>query len=1174
MTVKQNPPSLLLRIVAGSKVTGLTGSSQVTVVAVKWYGNAVLEVTYRDDKGQLASQLLYPEDEARLAVADGSLPWSFDGDANALRLVSEAYRIQLAHLFDPYLAVHISAIEPLPHQISAVYQEMLPRLPLRYLLADDPGAGKTIMTGLFLKELLLRGDLKRCLIVTPGNLAEQWQDELFRKFDLRFELLTNDRIESALSGNVFQEADLCIARLDKLSRNEDIQAKLRLTDWDLVVCDEAHKMSATLWGGEVKYTKRFQLGRLLSSITRHFLLLTATPHNGKEEDFQLFMSLIDPDRFEGVARSGSNTVDVSDVMRRLVKEELLKFDGTPLFPERRAYTVNYDLSPHEAALYGAVTDYVQAEFNRADKLNNERKTTVGFALTILQRRLASSPEAIWQSLRRRRERLENRLSEERLGKRALEYTLPTDDEYDDDDLTASEREEAEEKVADQASAASTISELEAEIRTLNKLERMAMDVRASGTDRKWDELSGLLQDQPEMQSGGVREKLIIFTEHRDTLRYLAAKIRSLLGSDEAVVIIHGALLRDERRKTEELFQQDPAVRVLVATDAAGEGINLQRAHLMVNYDLPWNPNRLEQRFGRIHRIGQTEVCHLWNLVAKETREGMVFQRLFEKLEQEREALGGKVFDILGKVTFDNRPLRELLLEAVRYGNDPAVRARLYEVVDHALDRSALQKLLADHALTEDTLGLTQVMHIREDMERMAARKLQPHFIESFFIEAFAGLGGTMRQREKGRYEITSVPNAVRNRDRQLFRREPVLSRYERICFDKAYAHAPGLALAALVAPGHGLLDATLDLVRERFADVLKRGAIFIDDNDFCQNVRLLFYIEVAIQDGTDLGLGQRIVSKRVHFVEISSDGATSHAGYAPYLDYRAAHAAELDAVRAFLPSQAWLTGSVEDIALGFAVSQIVPAYVAEVRAQRTRLIDKTIKAVKERLTAEIQYWDYRAADLKQKEAAGKTNAKLNSQLAARRAEELATRLSRRLDELASAKRISALPPLVVGGALVVPSGLLATLLGQSSDTALPDAQTRAAIERRAMQEVLDIEKSLGYLPRDTSHAKCGYDIESLVPRERRSADTSPLRFIEVKGRVTGASTVTVTKNEILTALNKPEEYILAIVEIDGAKASTVYLKRPFQERPDFAATSVNYDLADLMRSAEIILKRG
>lgn len=1160
-------------ITVGTSVVGVAGNAPVSVVAVKWYGNAVLEITFKDTHGQLASQLLYREDEERLNVGKYSLPWSFDADANLLRLSSEAYRINLAHIFDPYLAVHTSAIEPLPHQISAVYQEMLSRLPLRYILADDPGAGKTIMTGLFLKELLVRGDLKRCMIVSPGNLAEQWQDELYRKFNLRFEILTNDRIESAVTGNVFTEANLCIVRLDKLSRNEDIQEKLRVTDWDLIVCDEAHKMSATVWGGEVKYTKRFQLGRLLSSITRHFLLLTATPHNGKEEDFQLFMSLIDQDRFEGVARSGNQAVDVSDVMRRLVKEDLLKFDGTPLFPERRAYTVNYDLSPMEAKLYTAVTDYVQEEFNRADNLNNDRKNTVGFALTILQRRLASSPEAIYQSLKRRRERLEGRLAEERLGKRAVEYTVSAYDDYDDDDMPSAELEDTEEKVVDQASAAQTISELEAEIAILRRLERMANDVRQSGEDRKWDELSKLLQDDKNMHTNGLREKLIIFTEHRDTLRYLTDKIRSLLGNEEAVVTIHGGILRDERRKVEELFKQDKEVRILIATDAAGEGINLQRAHLMVNYDLPWNPNRLEQRFGRIHRIGQTEVCHLWNLVSRETREGMVFQRLFEKLEQEREALKGKVFDVLGKVTFENKPLRDLLIEAIRYGNDPDVRDRLNQVVDHSLNREELQKLLDEHALTEDAMDVHQVIAIREDMERMEAHKLQPHFIEAFFLEAFQRVGGKIRARENGRYEITSVPFAVRNRDMQIGFGEPVLSRYERVCFDKPYCNLQGLASAALIAPGHPLLEATIDLVRERNIDVLKRGAVFIDDNDFGTDARLLFYVEDSVQDGVIMPNGsKRIISKNIHFVEIKEDGTAVNAGYAPYLDYRAVKEDEQSAIRSFMTSQQWLQANVEDIVVGYAISQIIPAHVTDVRERKTKLVDKTAKAVKERLTAEIQYWDFRAADLKTKESAGKTNAKLNSQMASRRAEELEARMQKRLAELETEKLISAMPPVIVGGALVIPRGLLNKLIGRP-DTFAVDAVARCEIELAAMKTVMDIETSLGYIPIDVSAAKVGYDVESQIPQSKRDASGATLRFIEVKGRTAGADTVTVSKNEILTALNKTDEYILAIVEVDGTQTKTVYLKKPFCERPDFAATSVNYNIVELVNGAEIVLQQ-
>lgn len=1164
--------SKLEDITVGSKVNGLVNSETVQVIAVKWYGSAVLEVTFKTAQGLLASQLLYREDEERLKVQEGNLPWSFDADGDLMRLVSEAYRINLAHIFDPYLAVHTSAIEPLPHQISAVYQEMLPRLPLRYILADDPGAGKTIMTGLLLKELIIRGDLKRCLIVSPGSLSEQWQDELYSKFHLRFEILTNDRAETAVSGNVFSEMNFCIARLDKLARSDLLQEKLKAAEWDLIVVDEAHKMSATVWGGEVRYTKRFLLGRLLSGTTRHFLLLTATPHNGKEEDFHLFMSLIDPERFEGAARSSAQAVDVSDIMRRLVKEELLKFDGTPLFPERLAYTVNYDLSPMEAALYNEVTNYVQEEFNRADQLNNERKSTVGFALTILQRRLASSPEAIYQSLRRRRERLEHRLAEEKLGKRAEEFqaAFSFSEDYDEEDIPVSEMEDVEGNVADQASAATTISELEAEIRILKHLEQMANSVRASGEDRKWEELNKLLQDNSKMFSqDGQREKLIIFTEHRDTLRYLTDKIRVLFGHDESVVTIHGGMLRDERRKVEEMFRQDPQVRILIATDAAGEGINLQRAHLMVNYDLPWNPNRLEQRFGRIHRIGQTEVCHLWNLVSKETREGMVFQCLFNKLEEERAALGGKVFDILGKMTFDNKPLRDLLIEAVRYGNDPEVRERLWRVVDHSLDQDKLRKLLEERALTEDAMDVSGVMEIREEMERAEAHKLQPHFIEAFFLAAFKSVGGKIHRREQGRYEITSVPFAVRSRDMQIGFGESVLSRYERICFEKENCNVPGLIPAALVCPGHPLLEATIDLIRERNADVLKRGAIFVDESDYGTAPRLLFYLEDAIQDGVVLPNGsKRVISKHVHFVEMREDGSARNVGFAPYLDYRAAKEEETAAIRSYLESQRWLTVNVEDMATGYAISQIIPEHFREVKTRKHETLNKIAKAVKERMTAEIQYWDFRAADLKQKEAAGKGNPRLNSDNAHRRAEDLEARMQKRLAEIELEKNISAMPPIVVGGALVIPKGLLHRLTHTAQTVSFGQGD-RQTVEYAAMKAVMDIEKRLGYTPHDVSARKCGYDIESAVPAELR-ANHGCLRFIEVKGRRKGAMTVTVSKNEILTGLNKPEEYILAIVEVDGERTRTVYLKKPFRNTPDFTATSVNYDIMNLIGNAEIV----
>ncbi|MEP0959977.1 DEAD/DEAH box helicase [Microcoleus sp. FACHB-1515] len=682
----------------GTTVNGILPDRAFTIVDVTWSHADIVTLVYKDAGGNLGAELVMRDREPELEVVAAGSPWSFDGDGALLRLVSEAHRIRLAYLFDPVLAVHTSLVEPLPHQITAVYGEMLARQPLRFLLADDPGSGKTIMAGLLMRELLIRGDLHRCLVVCPGCLAVQWQDELFQKFHLPFEILTIDRIEAARTGNAFSEMPLMIARLDQLSRSDELQAKLAQTDWDLIVCDEAHKMSASFFGGEVQPTKRYRLGKQLSEITRHFLLMTATPHNGKEEDFQLFMALLDGDRFEGKFRDGVHTSDTSDLMRRLVKEDLLKFDGRPLFPERKAYTVGYQLSELEDLLHQRVTDYVRTEFNRADALeNNGRKGTVGFALTILRRRLASSPEAIYQSIRRRRDRLQKRLQEakrEATAEISFGQAIDLEDWNDDfEDLVPAEREATESEVLDQATAARTVTELQAEIDQLGDLEQLALRVRRSGRDKKWDELSKLLQKVELFDAQGQRRKLVIFTEHRDTLNYLADRVRILLGRSEAVVMIHGGLGREERKKAEQAFKQDVEVQVLLATDAAGEGINLQRAHLMVNYDLPWNPNRLEQRFGRIHRIGQTEVCHLWNLVAEATREGEVYLTLLKKLDLEQQALGGKVFDVLGKA-IAGAELRDLLIQAIRYGDRLDVRDRLNQVVRDRLDPQRLRDLLA------------------------------------------------------------------------------------------------------------------------------------------------------------------------------------------------------------------------------------------------------------------------------------------------------------------------------------------------------------------------------------------------------------------------------------------------------------------------------------------------
>lgn len=1165
-----------------AQIRGIKADEIVRVVTVDPVGTDALTVYYKDAQGQIQERMLFRSDEPNLELAQAGRPWAFDAPGAEFKLGLEAYRISQAALFDPMMAVHTSNVEPLPHQISAVYEAMLPRQPLRFVLADDPGAGKTIMAGLLIRELLMRADAKRILIVAPGGLVDQWQDELLEKFGVRFEIFSREKHEQTASGNYFDEQSQLICRLDQLSRNEDLQTKLRSTEWDLIIVDEAHKLSANYFGNKINKTRRFQLGELLGSITRHFLLMTATPHNGKEEDFQIWLSLIDSDRFYGKFREGAHKVDVSDMMRRMVKEELLKFDGTPLFPERRAYTANYDLSDAEAELYAAVTSYVREEMNRADRLDGKRKGTVGFALTQLQRRLASSPEAIFQSIKRRRRRLEDRLNEMKLlarGEGVREgresdlgtYTvqkrleLPENLDELDDELSAEEYELYTEQVVDQATAAETAVELEAEIVSLRGLEQQAQAVVSSGNDRKWEELSHLLQDSPEMfTAAGSRRKLIIFTEHKDTLNYLVDRIRGLLGQPDAVIAIHGGVNRDDRRKAQELFRNDPEVVVLVATDAAGEGVNLQNANLMVNYDLPWNPNRLEQRFGRIHRIGQTEVCHLWNLVANETREGAVFQKLFDKLEIEKQALGGKVFDILGEA-FENVSLKDLLVEAIRYGEAPEIKAKLDRVIEGALDRAHLEEIIRRNALVEQHMGLGELFAVKEEMERAEARKLQPYFIRAFFSEAFASLTGEMRPREPGRFEVRHVPATIRERDRIIGEsRTPVLKRYERICFEKDRVRVTGKPMADLIHPGHPLMHATTDLVLQAHRAKLKQGAVLVAPGDDGIEPRVLFMIDHAVREGySEKGESPRIASRRLQFVEIDANGKATHAGWAPHLDLQPIASDDLARVQDVLAAP-WITRGLESLARTHAVERVVPEHYAEVKGRRERHADKVLAAVNERLVKEINHWSDRYIKLTDDVAAGK-QPRMQPENARRTVDELTARLEQRRRELEAMKQVVSSTPVVIGGALVIPEGLLAERRGETTFSA--DAQARARVERVAMEAVMAAETALGHQVIDVAAEKCGWDITARPPI-REDGSLAQDRHIEVKGRAKGQGTITVTRNEIIYGLNQAEKFLLAIVIVDGdAHEGPFYVGNPFSSEPDFGVAHVTYNLDSLLERA-------
>ena len=1168
--------------------------------------------------------------------------------------------MELAHLFDPRLAVHASQIEPLPHQIRAVYEDMLPRQPLRFLLADDPGAGKTIMAGLYMKELILRGDARRCLVVAPGSLVSQWQQELKEKFALGFDLLTRDLMRPVSQGR----HPLLIARLDQLARNSELEEAVVAEDWDVLIVDEAHRMSAHSYGSKVDETQRYKLGSRLSGRCRHLLLLTATPHTGKPEDFYLFMRLLDGDRFadrevvqeqrerrqawidepdniqaaflavgpnwEDATRIASvldgcavtwdddlgpdvqtdvphsvhwmvaliraqmirldrrlsrvmtvrpdndhpDNDDVSDMMRRVIKEDMLRFDGRRLFPERHAKTIPYKLTDEEMDLYEEVTMYVGTQMGRAEQLRKMaqgvRANRVAFGATIMQRRLASSPEAIYWTLHRRRCRLEKQLQEARsvLNPRADTVngqlaSVADRIEFDDDldELDAEVQEDVINYIAETAFKGAATEELNREIETLLCLEQLADAVRSSNTDRKWLQLRKLLS-APEIRgedsrTDRIQHKIVVFTENKDTLTYLAGKLRNHLGDDAAVVEIHGGVRHEARREAQKRFTSDAQCLVLVATDAAGEGINLQQSHLVINYDLPWNPNRLEQRFGRVHRIGQNEVCHMWSLVADETREGAVYMRLLEKLNEIRDALGKEqVFDVLGEA-LPERELRDLLMQAIRDGNDPDVQAHLAEVVDDRVGKG-LTELIQRDALATEGQAAVCLESDRAKMLEADAHRLHPAYVRHWFLDAFARIDGRWEGDPAEQIRITRVPGLLRQRSQAY---GPTLPRrYDRVTFDAHQARADDGTAVEWLAPGHPLIAAVSGLTIERHGDLLKRGTVLLDPADGGYRPRLLLFLEHSVTDARMTAAGtRRVVSRRFEFVSVENGRAPQRAGPAPYIDYRPLTEDEEAVIGPSLRQQGWPEAGTEKAAIDYCIDKLAGEHLEQVERRTLDRIEKTKQAVDERLTSEARRLHHRARTDKERVESGAApnpNPSLQHDRLRDQAEDLERRRDARLNELDREAQLSSSAPIVAGAALIVPAGMLAVALGKDGQDQGDQAGGPAramddrTVERLAIEAVLQTERNLGRQPEEMPFGHNGFDI-----RSRGTGST--VLFIKVKGRTPGADRFLVTQNELRVASNVPDAYVLAMVEVsppgDGAtigaaeRASTQirYLRQPF-----------------------------
>lgn len=1159
----------------GLLVSGIVPDYPVKVVAAVPMGGSI-DLFYTCPDGGTGREVLDEESvrSLRIVIKEGVGP-KFDADSDEFRLAAEALRIKYAALYDPMSAVYSSDIDPLPHQIRAVYEDMLPKVPLRFLLADDPGAGKTIMAGLYIKEMLLRSAAERVVIVCPGGLAEQWRDELSDKFNLDFEVFQPPMLDLSRSGNPFREHDRLIVRMDQAARSDEYRTMLSEVSWDIAVVDEAHRMSAHYKNvyGETDYTKRFRLGEILARTAENYLLMTATPHSGKEDDFQLFMTLLDPDRFAGRYEPKRHRgTDTAGLMRRMVKEDLLTFDGKPLFPERRAETVAYELSEGEKALYKSVTEYVRDGMNAANRImqtDGRRGNSIGFALTVLQRRLASSPEAILRSLERRRDRLSELLERidahpdmaaeilnddgDRYGGMDMDSF---DDMWDETDEAGQGRLELDvEQITDAVTGARTREELANEIVWLDRLVAQAAEVRASGRDAKWTQLSDILHER--VLNAGTSEtphKMIVFTEHRDTLNYLRDRIATMLGRLEAVETIHGGMDRAERKRVQERFVSNPATRILVATDAAGEGLNLQRADLMVNYDLPWNPNRIEQRFGRIHRIGQKRVCWLWNLVAKDTREGEVYGKLLTKIETMGKAYSGRLFNVLGDGgAFDGNSLKDLMVEAIRYGDRPDVQARLDQVIDQGVSQG-LRDLVNDRSAHPERYSKLDVDEVRKLMERTRERKLQPGYISAFFLDAFRRLGGTARKRERNRWQVTHVPACVRAKADMLNRRHGVADAYERVTFDPSAEHMAGRPDALLVAPGVPLLDAVDELVIERYGGCLDSGTVFVDRTDSQPDGPLL--MTAAEQTITD-SMG-RPVSRHFDYLQIDGQDGLSLSPAPPYLDYDAPQPNEKETIDGLL-RMPWVRADHDSAMRAYVYSHGTKPRLAELQANKDEERGHVLRQVRGRLNAEIEYWYQQYNRCVEDERHGKRGRNMNSSIALKRAHEYEQRLEMRERELSGAARLHAKPAMVRGLALIVPSRMLPQPV--TPPESRPFARNTTEVDRRAVDLTLTMERRLGRIPIEMPHNNKGFDIRSTDSQGRAY-------FIEVKGRIDlpEADTFTVSANEVAFAQSQGDRHRLSIVRVSpfGVEHDRIrYVERAFDAiTPSCSTRSFNEQLAD------------
>jgi superfamily II DNA or RNA helicase len=1025
----------------------------------------------------------------------------------------EANRIRLAYQFDPLLAVNVSQIDPLPHQIEAVYHYVLENPKIRFLIADDAGAGKTIMAGLVIKELQYRRMAKKILIVAPGHLKYQWQRELKEKFNTNFTIINRGMMDASWGENIWEEKNYCVTSIDFL-KQEDIIQTLKAAYWDFVIVDEAHKMSAygyaTKEGAKVDKTQRYRVGEILSQNSTHLLFLTATPHRGDDENFRLFLDLLRPGFFSRteLLKESVESKDNPIFVRRL-KEDMKDFNGNRLFPPRHVKTVKFSLTQAETELYNAVTSYVKDYFDRAKDNRN-----ISFAMMILQRRLTSSIYAILKSLENRKKRLETLLELPEKIKDSEYEKIRSISEEDLEEMEEKERWEVEEKL-EHLTIAENLDDVKKEIEVLSELIKKAEKVKEEEIESK------LVKLRDDILKSLGDKKLLIFTEFRDTLTYLEEKLKNW---GYKVNTIHGNMRMDDRIDAEKQFLHN--TQIMVATEAAGEGINLQFCSLMVNYDIPWNPNRLEQRMGRIHRYGQDKEVFIYNMISKDTMEGRILDLLFEKLSLMRDALGSdRVFDIIGDVIPDTR-LDELMKDAIFNQRRMEEIFEIVEGIDEEKTKQTMERIFMTSLATRhiDYSGIMKQIHEADE------NRLMPEYIQDYFLRAFMRFGGKAKKIDDY-YKIDSVPFELRKfNDEYSFKTNygKILNNYSRITFDKKTAkkHSD----YEYIAPGHPLLEATNQKILGELSGKNNISA-FRDETNSREGG--LFFIEGEVTDGSG-----DVAGKRVFCIYRDVKGNIQKVNSSILWDLKPVTGIELeDGIKDIL--------SEKDVVEEYAVTEILFPYREEIEIRRKkdakikekyglRSINYLLQESNDKL---LQYQD------KQMQGVDMSMPILNED---RRREDLEKKKELLIKEIRLESQLTVSEPRIIGVAAVIPSEKVSVEVEETSDKGQGNGMVSdEEIEKAGMEVAMTYEQKSEWKVEDVSKENLGFDIRST----KYAADGTfeDIKYIEVKARAMEGA-VRVSSNEWKKAKRFKDKFWLYIVTDAGSDSPQIKcIQNPAEE---------------------------